>query len=193
MDIKTPFMKHFSCFLVFIFFCVGINNAFAVADTLQSKLILTNDSGFVTKNEGLDFLLANSLMDTNDFLYLTDSNVIEEYIKKKNYDGPVVKIPVENDTIGKYYRMENSDNYIVCLVYYSARIKQHIHCLMEINSNGELVKNEKFYLGLFITKIPYDIFYRYGDFFALENLNNRICFGDYGYLGLYLFKEVRVL
>jgi hypothetical protein len=55
----------FTLFLSLSFFaCVNVE-AFAFSDTLQNKFIPTNDSGFVTKEEGLTFLLANSLTDTN--------------------------------------------------------------------------------------------------------------------------------
>jgi len=57
-------MKYFFyiSLLIFLFSCTH-GNVFASADTLKNKLILTNDSGFVTKKEGLAFLVANSLID----------------------------------------------------------------------------------------------------------------------------------
>jgi len=150
----TLFLSLFSC---------THGNVFASADTLQNKLILTNDSGFVTKKEGVAFLLANSIIDTNNFLYVTD-----------------------NDTIGKYYRIDSSNRYIMCLLGCPEHFYPFANRIIEITSNGELVKNEIFAFPC--SNIPYNkIFSRYGDFFGI-----RTC---YIYVGafrsdLFLFKEI---
>ena len=65
-------MKPILHLLFFIFFFVELNNEIVAQNTnayttLKTKLILANDSGFVTKEIGRDFLLANSLDKINYF------------------------------------------------------------------------------------------------------------------------------
>ena len=155
-------------FSFFLFSCTN-SEAFVFTDTTQNKLILTNDSGFVTKKEGLAFLLANSLTDTSEY--------------KTSWD-----LCSQSDTIGKYYRMGNSDNYIMCLANYGDTIYGHIQpIIIKIGSNGELVKSEKFYHRLCGRVNEYSNFSKYGDIFSIE-----LCCRGPGFCSsdLYLFKDV---
>ena len=182
-------MKHFLYISLFLFFFVSINKE-TVAQNINAdtKLILTKDSGFVTLGESLDFLLANSLIDTAEKVIINLTDTIGYY--KRVNSRISVKIPANNDTIGKYYRVENGEYYIVCLVYYSSSYDKHIHSIIEVSAQGELIKSEKFYLGNFPNEIkPYNNFYRYGDFFALTN-KGKYGIGERYNTGIYLFKEV---
>jgi len=156
-------MKHPLCILFF----VGISNVFAFADTLQNKLLPTNDSGFVTKKEGVAFLVANFPTDTTQ----------------------TWTIYKQTDTIGKYYRLENSDNYIMCLIYFNPKDYFETHLVIEITPNGELVKSEEFIHGHYSCcwNNAYNGFSKYGDFFGIKT-----CGTGSGYCSgqLYLFKNV---
>jgi len=185
-------MKHFFYIPLSILFLIAINNeTFAQNINADTKLIFTRDSGFVTMKEGMAFLLANSLIDTAEKVIINLTDTIGYY--KRVNSSISVKIPANNDTIGKYYRMENGEYYIVCLVYYSSSYDKHIHSIIEVSAQGELIKSEKFYLGKFPNEIkPYDNFYRYGYFFALTNVNRHF-YSQHSYgndAGIYLFKEV---
>ena len=138
----------------------------------QNRLILVNDSGIVTKKEGLPFLLSNSLTDT-----IPHSNSWHLFN--------------ENDTIGKYYRIENSNNYMVCLIDYGCAEESlfETHLIIEINGKGELVKSARFrhWNYSYCWNDFTSGFHKYGDFFGIE-----ICGTGLGFCSsnLHLFKEV---
>jgi hypothetical protein len=155
----TTIMKQTLSISLFIFFFACTNKE---KETLnKTKLILTQDSGFITKEVGLAFLLSNSLTDSSSWEHCN-----------------------QTDTIGKYYRMENNNHYIMCLVDYSGYCYEN-HIIIEINENGELLKSERFFHGnYFPWNNVYDGFSKYGDFFGIKTgagLASSV---------LYLFKEV---
>ena len=154
---------------LFLFFCTH-GNAFASADTLQNKLILTNDSGFVTKKEGLAFLVANSLIDN---------------FKDKSDIGDNVN---STDTIGKYYRMVNSRNYIICLLLKFGQT--YLPFIIEITPNGDLVKSEFLWELTFPVEYkPYNNFFMCSDFFVFTTYG-AYGFGERACYGIYLFKDI---
>jgi len=177
-------MKHILYLLFFIFFFVEINNeTFALninADTTtQNKLILTNDSGFVSLKEGLDFLLYNSLIDTSDCVkfWLLDNPDTIQNVSFWDLCNPT-------DTIAKYYRKGNSNTYIMC-VFGRRPTYPFSYYIIEINSDGELIKRESFIFSCY--KDTYEVFYRYGDFFGIKT-----CYVMVGAFrsDLFLFKEI---
>ena len=136
----------------------------------QNRLILANDSGIVTKKEGLPFLLSNSLTDTIP-------NSSSWHLFK------------ETDTIGKYYRIESSNNYMVCLIDFGSEYDFATHLIIEINGKGELVKSARFRHWNYpcCWNDFTSGFHKYGDFFGIE-----ICGTGSGFCSsnLHLFKEV---
>lgn len=133
----------------------------------QFNLKLSLDSGFILKNTGYQYLLLNSLTDTSkNWLLIKDS-----------------------DTIGKYYRVGNSDTYFMCLIDYSEAFTFETHILIELNSDGKLIKSERFFHGNYpiCWGNYYDGFNKYGDYFGID-----ICGTGSGYSAdyLYLFKEI---
>lgn len=136
-------------------------------ESLQFNLKLSLDSGFIIKNKGFHYLLSKSLTDTSqNWLLIKDS-----------------------DTIGKYYRVGNSDNYFMCLIDYSEKYTFETHILIELNSDGKLIKSERFFHGNYpiCWENYYDGFNKYGDFFGID-----ICGTGSGYSAdyLYLFKDI---
>ena len=160
-----------------LLFLLSINNK-TLAQNIHSdtathtKLILTQDSGYVTKEVGLAFLLANSLTDTTP-----NANAWHLFN--------------QTDTIGKYYKIENSDHYIMCFIDYGSQ-KEYLfetHIIIEIDANGNLLKNERFFHGNYpcCWNNLYDGFSKYDNFFGIQ-----ICGTGSGFCSscLCLFKEV---
>ena len=159
---------------IFLFACTNKEKENVISDintdtdtTTQSKLILTGDSGFVTMKEGMAFLVTNSLTDTTP-----NANAWHLFN--------------QTDTIGKYYKIENSDHYIMCLIDYGLYgIETHI--VTEIDAKGKLLKSERFFHGNYpcYWYNTYDCFSKYGDFFCIK------AYGSwFSSCALYLFKEV---
>ena len=167
-------MKRILYILLLVFFFACTNKGKETIDSntdTTTKLILTGDSGFITKDIGLEFLLSNSLTDTIP-------NSSAWYLFK------------QNDTIGKYYRMENN-NYIMCLIDYGSQKEYwfETHIVMEIGAKGELVKSERFFHGNYpcCWNNAYEGFSKYGNFFGIQicGTGSGFCSSD-----LYLFKEI---
>lgn len=164
-------------FLLFILICV--NKTFACntneVTTPQNKLILANDSGFITKEFGLNFLLNDSLI-----LYANELETTPDELFWQDYNL--------TDTIGKYYNKENSDHYIMCLIDFFGEKSFEDYIIIEINAKGELLKSEKFSPKRYrCWTDAYDGFSKYNDFFGIK-----VCIGGPGwsYTDLYLFKEI---
>lgn len=126
MENKNKILLYF--LLVVFFFISSDLKIFAQInkDTLKNQLNFSGEYGFITKEEGLSFLIANSLIDTTN---------IKEWRPIK-----------DNDTIGKYYRIENSDNYLMCLPY-SVDFFKPKYLIIKISSDGQLQKSEKYDFG----------------------------------------------
>jgi len=166
MENKNKILLYF--LLVVFFFISSDLKIFAQInkDTLKNQLNFSGEYGFITKEEGLSFLIANSLIDTTN---------IKEWRPIK-----------DNDTIGKYYRIENSDNYLMCLPY-SVDFFKPKYLIIKISSDGQLQKSEKYDFG----NIPdwnnyYKGFFKKDIFFVIVAQRGGIV---HSYGNLYLFEE----
>jgi len=168
MQIQCFFTK---LLLLLFFICLHVET-FAQninVDTLKNQLNFNNDNGFITKEEGLAFLIANSLIDTN---------------KNKRWNEIS-----KSDTIGRYFRIENSDNYLICLPYSLDFFKPKF-LIIKISFNGKLLKSEKYDFGnAHKWNSYYKDFFKYGNFFGIVAQGGHGC-GKYHYSNLYLFKEL---
>ena len=166
-------MQHLFTILL-LFFIFTNKEIFAQninADSIETPLIFTNESGFVTKEDGMAFLLSNSLIDTT-----IRFSKLEEWDKINS-----------TDTIGRYYQIENSDSYMMCLPY-SLDFFRPIYLIMEVTSHGKLVKSEKFDFGNAHTWNTY-----YKDFSKMENFWVVFAQGGHAvhwYCKAYLFKKL---
>lgn len=133
-----------------------------------SKLILSNDSGFVIKKNGLPFLLATSLTDTTDSFWNQAK---------------------DNDTIGKYYKVRETGSYFYCSIDLTKKYTFETHLLIEINPVGEILKSERYFHGNYpcCWDNYYEGFNKFGDYFGLKT-----CGTGSGYCAsyLYLFKDI---
>lgn len=155
---------------VFVYICLNKGIFAQNSNTLSTQLIFTNDNGFITKNLGMNFLLANSLIDTT---------------KNKDEWNQIN----QNDTIGRYYRINNSDNYMLCLPH-SLHYSKQKFLIIKINAHGELIKKEKYDFGNASKwNNYYKDFSKYGDFFWFTAQGGYGA-GQYHYTNLYLFKEL---
>ncbi len=131
-------------------------------------LIPSGDSGFVTKKEGLHFLLSHGLTDMKDSFW---------YLIK------------ETDTIGKYYKVKESGNYFMCLVDYSRKYTFETHILLKFTPTGKLIKSERFFHNNYACCWDnyYEGFNKIDNYFSLK-----ICGTGSGYCGsrLYIFKDL---
>lgn len=159
--------------LSLVLFLICINKGIFAqnnTDSKNAKFICTNDYGFISKEKGFAFLLANSLIDTT------------KKMKKWNQIN-------QNDTIGRYYRINNSENYLMCLPRSLDSFKQTFLIIM-INAQGKMVKNEKYDFGnAHEWNTYYKDFSKHGNFFEIIAQGGYGC-GQYHYMNLYLFKEL---
>jgi len=141
----------------------------AKINTNSFRLKLSDDYGYIRKNEGLKFLLSNNLTDT-----------------LKSYWYQIT----DNDTIGKYYKKDNSKEYIICLIDLTAKITFETHLLMTINSEGNLIKSERFYHGNYPScwSNRFEGFKKIGNLYFLK-----VCGTGSGYSSskIYIFREIK--
>ncbi|MCW3085172.1 MAG: hypothetical protein JWP12_2538 [Bacteroidetes bacterium] len=134
----------------------------------NNGLVLSGDSGFVIKKDGLRFLLSHALTDTKDSFW--------DQIKN-------------TDTIGKYYKVKKSSNYFMCLIDYSSKYTFETHLLMELTPTGKLIKSQRFFHGhsACCWNNYYEGFNKTGNYFSLKT-----CGTGSGYCGsyLYIFKNI---
>src|ERR671913_255694 len=78
----------------------------------------SSDSGFITKEDGLPYLLKEKLTDTINSFWIHAAI---------------------NDTIGKFYRVETTGNYLVSTINLSSKLTFETHLLFEISKNGKLL------------------------------------------------------
>ena len=117
-----------SFFLLFfltwsIIFAQNLNS-----DSISHNLKLDGEMGYITKEMGFPFLFLNGLIDTTK-----QSNEWNKIIPK--------------DTIGKFFRMDSSDHYLVCLPK-SLDFFRPLYLFFEIDSTGKIIKKVTFNLGL---------------------------------------------
>jgi len=133
-------------------------------------LIFSQDSGFILKKDGLPFLLSVTLTDTSG----------------SQWTWSQVK---DNDTIGKYYQVKQTGNFFVCTIELTKKYAFVSHLLLEIKSDGTILKNERFIHGNY--PCCWDNFYegfkKRGEYFYFKT-----CGTGSGYCGsrIYLFKNI---
>ena len=133
-------------------------------------LTLSNDSGFILKKDGLRFLLSVALTDT------FGSHWTWSQIK-------------DNDTIGKYYHVKQTGNFFVCTIGLAKNHLFESHLLLEIKTDGTILKNERFIHGNYpcCWDNYYEGFKKRGDYYYLKT-----CGTGSGYCGsrIYLFRKI---
>jgi hypothetical protein len=151
--------------IIFAFCSEQVENNSLVIDKSVSinKLELLMDSGFVTKKVGLPFLLSNNLTDTTESSW---------------------EIVNDNDTIAKYYKVKESGHYYYCSIDLSRQYSFETHLIIELSSEGEIIKSERFLHGNYSCcwNNYYDGFNKYGDYYGID-----ICGTGSGYCTTYLF------
>lgn len=134
----------------------------------QDDTIFKSDSGFVSFKDGKNYLIELNKNDTID--------VSEVTIK-------------ENDTIGKFYKKENSTNYILYLNDLLNTNKAPSQFILEIDSKGEIIKSERYINGFYLCcwNNKFEGFGKINDYFYLKSCGtgSAFCAAE-----LYIFKEV---
>lgn len=96
----------------------------------------------------------------------------------------------DKDTIGKYYKIRETGNYLCCVLDVGQEGEFETHLLLEIKPNGTPIKTERFLHGNYpcCWGNHYEGFNRYGDYFSLKT-----CGTGSGYCAsyLYLFKTLK--
>jgi len=149
--------------------CVQKKKKDIVSKKLAS-LTLDKDSGYITKREGLEFLVAQSLSDT-----------IDSYWKQVTL----------LDTIGKYY-MISPNKFILYISDFGKEYSGASHFLIEIysgNNEQKIIKKERIAHGNYLcfhTK-SYEALQKTGNFFyvIISSTGSGFC-GEY----IYVFKHV---
>lgn len=134
----------------------------------KNENLFSKDSGYIQKKDALSLLLKLNMNDTIDL----------DYIKLK-----------DNDTIGKYYKKENSQNYYACITdiinpkYYPS------HFILEVNPKGEILKNERYTNGFYLCcwKNEFEGFTKLNDYYFLKTCGtgSGFCSSE-----IYVFKEI---
>lgn len=165
-----------SCGLILILFATSCSgkpeNQASQAKSASSgfhPLPLLQDSGFVTKKDGLPFLIAHKLTDTTGSYW-------------DNLQA--------SDTIGKYYKIKESGHFYYCTIDYSPEYTFETHLIIEFNQDGKLLQSARFFHGHYhcCWDNRFEGFNRYGDFFGIKTCTtgSGFCATD-----LYLFKTLR--
>lgn len=176
LNFALPSLTIISCGLILILFATGCSSK-PENQTSQSKsassglhlLPLRRDSGFVTKKDGLPFLIANNLTDT-----------VGSYWDNLQ----------DSDTLGKYYKIKESGHFYYCSIDYSPEYTFETHLIIELNQVGKVLQSARFFHGHYhcCWDNRYEGFNRYGDFFGIKTCStgSGFCATD-----LYLFKKLR--
>ncbi|WP_421799804.1 hypothetical protein [Haliscomenobacter sp.] len=176
LNFAWPSLTTCSCGLMLILFATCCSGK-PENQTSQSKsassglhpLPLRQDSGFVTKKDGLPFLIANKLTDT-----------VGSYWDNLQ-DG---------DTLGKYYKIKESGHFYYCSIDYSPEYTFETHLIIELNQAGKVLQSARFFHGHYhcCWDNRFEGFNRYGDFFGIKTCStgSGFCATD-----LYLFKKLR--
>lgn len=134
----------------------------------DSQTILKGDSGFVSKENGIDWLLKLNKNDSVDL----------------NFNGKK-----SSDTIGKFYKKPNSPNYYVYLSNIINPENYPSHYLFELNANGEILESELFLNGNYLCCVSkeLDAFYKIDDYFFIKvcTTGSAFCASE-----VYAFKDI---
>lgn len=157
--------------LIFFFFLTIIllsNKSLQISRTNSNENIFVNDSGYVSIKNGEKFLLELNKNDSIDFSY-------------KKLDA--------NDTIGKYYKKENSPNYYLFLNDILNAKLGSSQFILEVDSEGNIIKSERFINGFYLCcwNNKYDGFGKLKDYFFIKccGTGSGFCSSN-----IYLFKEI---
>ncbi|RYD80371.1 MAG: hypothetical protein EOP53_08130 [Sphingobacteriales bacterium] len=147
--------------------CQENNNSFRM-DTRENQKLISGDSGFIKKADGLNLLISYKLTDT--------TNSFWRQIK-------------DNDTIGKFYKIKETGNYYLCLLDVSSKNNWATHLILELNKNNEIIKTERFTHSNYhcCWKNDYEGFNKYGEYFGLKIFGTG---SGYCATYLFLFKEL---
>jgi hypothetical protein len=115
-------------------------------DTINNKLILNGEMGYITKEVALPFLLNTKL------------------IRKTSGYGEWKKLNSE-DTVGKFYKMDSCNHYLVCLPKLLDQFKS-LYWFVELDSTGQILKKEIFDLGTLKWDHYYKEFTKFGELFS---------------------------
>lgn len=133
----------------------------------QDNSIFKADSGFVTFKQGKEYLLE-----------LKKNDTIDVSIESIN----------ENDTLGKFYKKENSANYILFL---KDLLNETSPCqfILEVDAKGEIIKSERYTNGFYLCcwDSNFDGFGKINDYFYLKSCGTGSAFCA---TQLYVFKDV---
>ncbi len=155
-------IKSFLLFIT-IFFLFTLNRPIIAQevqfDTINNKLILNGEMGYITKEVGFPFLLRNKL--------ITKSTGYGEW-KEIN----------PQDTIGKYFKIDSCNHYLVCLPKYLDRFSPK-YWFFELDSTSQIIKKEIFNLGNMEWDYYYKEFRKYREFFYFS-----IHHGDYDHYSI---------
>jgi hypothetical protein len=162
-------------FILFMMFCFcGCNQTTneikdQEENNRKSNLTFNQDSGFITKKDGLIILFPDSLNINLNFYW----------------NGKL-----ESDTIGKYYRDGENGNYIISVVPIIDTSYSCNPCLLiEMKPNGTIVNKVEFEHSNTSCCVdnPYNEFGKIGDYFCLKT-----CSSGSGYCATYkyIFKNV---
>lgn len=134
----------------------------------QDDTIFKSDSGYVSFKDGKKYLLELNKNDTID--------VLEETIN-------------ENDTIGKFYKKENSTNYVLYLNDLLNTKKAPSQFILEMDSKGEIIKSERYINGFYrcCWNNEFEGFGKINDYFYLKTCGSGSAFCS---AQLYIFKDV---
>lgn len=145
------------------------SNSIKTLDKKQSNFYLfTNpDSGFINKKSGYYFLLSNTIADSS------------ETWKSIN----------DSDTIGKYYKINDTENYLMCLTDFSEKHPFTTHLLIESDKNGNMIHSERYFHSQYpcCWKNNYDGFNQYEEYFGIKTCGTG---SGYCFEYIYLFKKL---
>jgi len=165
-------MKKTSFTFFFIFFLTKsiIFSQNLTSESISPNLKLQGEMGYITKEMGFPFLFLNELIDTTE-----QSNEWNKIIPK--------------DTIGKFFRMDSSDHYLVCLPK-SLDFFRPLYLFFEIDSTGKIIKKVTFNLGKSKWKNYYKNFEKFQDIFVCSIHH---AFFDYYSIDDVYFKQLAPL
>ena len=162
---KTALICLKSIILFSVFFIWGC--ATSNENKSNKNLIFKSDSGYINKKDGLKFLLENKLTDTVDSGW---------------------KFYGDSDSIGKYYKLKNSDSYLFCTLDLSRKYTFETHLLIKVGSNGEIIDTSRFFHWNYPSCVENqaEVFNRYNNYYGIT-----VCGTGSGYSSssVYLFKD----
>ncbi|SEW26938.1 hypothetical protein [Chitinophaga arvensicola] len=147
---------------------VILQTAIACNTAAVHSTVFTGETGLIRQKDGLKLLLANGLTDTT---------------------GGRMDLTNEQDTIGRYFKMDDSPDYICCIMDRFRKDAFEANWLLEISPAGRIVKKARFLHFNYpcCWKNAYEGFKRFGNYYGFIQCNT-----GSGYCAsyVYLFKEI---